>query len=122
MTLPTTPDPTPTPAQVLELVATLLGSKAQVERLHGENNLFSHPDFERIQVEAREAAARFYALDPATLRAQAAALAEREAEAERLRHELETAQVFHDHAVAQRDAAWHQIDILRGARGVRDAK
>lgn len=77
-----------TPAQVLELVATLLESKAQVERLHGENNLFSHPDFERIQSEAREAAARFYALDPNLIRAQAAALAERDARIRKAAEEL----------------------------------
>ena len=99
----TTPAPTPTPAQMLELFAQNIEAHHQKERARAALSV-AYPDSapfdDEAFVQARES---FYrasdhavhisqqalALDPATLRAQAAALASKEAECERLRVALE---------------------------------
>lgn len=85
----------PTPAQVLELLAEELQLRADVLALaqrmaNNEGDPFDNLDqLNVLQSRLKNAEFRRKQLDPATLRAQAEALAEREAECERLRAKVE---------------------------------
>ena len=75
----TTPDPTLTPAQMLELLARYVDVQQRLERAGRTQEVYT------LENSPQLLQMRINALNPATLRAQAAALAEREAEVERLR-------------------------------------
>lgn len=88
-----------TPAQVLELAAEYL--EAQSGRLDieygGKRTRMDYANMTLFRDREQEAWRQLVALNPETLRAQAAALAEREAEVERLRIALITAaDLLHD--------------------------
>jgi len=96
----TTPDPTPTPAQVLELLARYVDVQQRLERAGRTQEVYT------LENSPQLLQMRINALDPATLRAQAAALAEREAECERLRELAQRAEAalgVHEHLAATKE-------------------